>query len=113
MGCGSSKVAVSTVLVNGTQDGAILKDANENITQSKPIGSNEKERLGSQLGSSNRLGPVESLGIFRKRKKNLYQSLDVFEQIDQRSVTVGFFRNFCGFPFHFYKTLFSVLLYIF
>ncbi|XP_066920042.1 kyphoscoliosis peptidase-like [Clytia hemisphaerica] len=88
MGCGSSKVAVSTVLVNGTQDGAILKDANGNITQSKPIGSNEKERLGSQLGSSNRLGPVESLGIFRKRKKNLYQSLDVFEQIDQRSVTV-------------------------
>ena len=87
MGCGSSKVSVSTIHV-GTQDGITQKDANGNITQSKPVGSIEKERLDSQLGSSNRLGPSESLGIFRKRKKNLYKSLGVFEKVDQRSVEV-------------------------
>ena len=95
MGCGSSKVA-SSVQVSPQQNNNnnAKKDTNGNVTSSKSLTScdeDDDDSVGTiQLGSSNKLSIIDSIDNFAKRKRKLFSSVDIFENVDKRSTHVIF-----------------------
>lgn len=96
MGCGSSKVA-SAVHVSpqhNNNNNNNKKDFNGNVTSSKSLTSRNNDddddnSVGTiQLGSSNKLSTIDTIDNFTKRKRKLFSSVDIFENVDKRSTHV-------------------------
>ena len=79
-----------------------------NVTSSKSLTScdeDDDDSVGTiQLGSSNKLSIIDSIDNFAKRKRKLFSSVDIFENVDKRSTHVIFvfilflwFELFCVF----------------
>ena len=105
MGCGSSKVAASTITVQPAPNGSIKK---ENIDTSSRNGkdtirshADKKNEIAKPLSSSLSVDNMESysprtkstsavMDNFARRKRNLIKSSKIFEEVDERSKSVRF-----------------------
>jgi len=110
MGCGSSKVAVSTIHV---EENAVKKNGTTTPQQQRRTPNevvlqpcDDSDR--AKLGSSNKLLGLDSNDSFPRRKKNLFSSLECFEEVDKKSTHVSVtYKKPTNF---FYKKPFRIIL---
>lgn len=90
MGCGSSRVAVSTVSM--TQNGSTKKIMeNGNVINENNKLSATLQNMESYSSTSKPSSPCT--GNFRRKKQNLIPSTEIFKEVDEKSIEVSHYNR--------------------